>query len=32
MQHPEVTIELEKQIRNIALSGQAPGEGKEADE
>jgi recombination protein RecA len=31
-QHPEITLELEKQIRNIALSGHASGEGKEAAE
>jgi recombination protein RecA len=31
-QHPEITIELEKQIRNIALSPRASGDGKEVAE
>ena len=31
-QHPEITLELEKQIRSIALSGHASGDGKEAAE
>ncbi len=31
-QHPEITIELEKQIRNIALSARVSGDGKEVAE